>query len=234
MFNFRDSEQIKKKFAKHFPLKRLIHAFNTTGENVPLEFVSKEEADEVFEKWKPEFLGDSTKVRRTLSTEKPNRAVIMKKVPLVVTDELIQSCLDTQFTDAKATRLIKRDSTKVGTVKIVLKSENDLGKALHQGFSIDSIYYKTITFVQNGIQVVRCFKCQKFGHISAKCQSAEECIYCCENHFFTDCPNKIQESKCANCNLKHPANYIQCDVYIKQLQTVIQSRGLGQSTPHNG
>ena len=52
--------------------------------------------------------------------------------------------------------------------------------------------------------------------------------------FLRTAPNKIQESKCANCNLKHPANYIQCDVYIKQLQTVIQSRGLDQSTPHNG
>ena len=189
-FNFRDSEQIKKELAKHFPLKRLIHAFNTTGGNVHLEFVPKVEADEVFEKWKPQFLGDSTKIRRAISTEKPNRAVIIKKVPLDVTDELIQSCLDTQFTDAKATRVIKRDSTKVGTVKIVLKSEKDLGKVLHQGFFIDSIYYKTATFVQNGIQIVRCFKCQKFGHISAKCQSAEKCIDCSENHFFTDCPQQ--------------------------------------------
>ena len=95
-FNFRDSVQIKKEFAKHFPLKRLIHAFKTIRGNVHLEFVSKEEADEIFEKRKPEFLGDSTKIRRALSTEKPNHAVIIKKVPLAVTDEMIQSCLDTQ------------------------------------------------------------------------------------------------------------------------------------------
>ena len=204
-FNFKDSVQIKKEFAKHFPLTRLIHAFNTTRGNVDLEFVSKEEADEVFEKWKPEFLGDSSKIRRALSTEKPNRAVIIKKVPLDVNDEMIQSCLDTQFKDAKATRFIKRDSTKLGTVKIVLKSENDLGKALHQGLFIDSIYYKTIPFLQNGIQIIRCFKCQKFGHISAKCQSGEKYGHCSENHLFRDCPNKNQESKCANCNLNHPA-----------------------------
>ena len=128
----------------------------------------------------------------------PNRAVIIKKVRLEVTDEMIQSCLDTQFADAIATRFIKRDSTKLGTVKIVLKSENDLEKALHHGLFIDSIFYKTIPFVQNGIQ--------------ARCQSAEKCGHCSENHLFRDCPNKDQESKCANCNQKHPANYIQCDV----------------------
>ena len=234
LFNFRDSVQIKKEFAKQFPLKRLIHAFNTTKGNFHLEFVSKEEADEVFEKWKPEFLGDSTKIRRTLSTEKPKRAVISKKGPLDVTDEMIQSCLDTQFTDAKASQFIKRDSTKLGTVKIVLKSENDLEKALHQGFLIDFIYYKTIPCVQNGKQIVRCFKCQKFGQISAKCQSAEKCGHCSENQLLRDCPTKNQETKCANCNLKHSAYYIQGDVYIKHLQTVMKSRGLDQSTPHNG
>ena len=195
--------------------------------------MSKKEADEVFKKWKPEFLGDSAKIRRALSTEKPNRAVIIEKVPLDVNDEMIQSCLDTQFKDAKATRFIKGDSSKLGTVKIVLKSEIDLGKALHQGFFIDSNYHKTIPLVQKGIQIIRCFKCQKFGHISAKCQSGEECGHCSETHLFRDSPNKNQENKFANCNLNHPAHYIQCDAYIKRLQTVTKSRGLDQSTPHN-
>ena len=233
-FNFRDSVQTKKQFTKHFPFKRLIHVFNTTRRNVHLDFESKEEADEILEYWKPEFLGDSTKIRRALSTEKPNRAVIIKKVPLDVTDEMIQSRLDIQFTNATATRYIKRDSTKLGTVKIVLKSENDLGKALHQGLLIDFIYYKSKHFVQNGKQIVRCFRCQKFGHISAKCHSAENCGHCIENHLLRYCPNENQESKCANYNLKNPANYIQCDVYFKQLQTVRKCSGLDQSTPHNG
>ena len=193
-FKLRDSVQIKTESAKRFALKRLIHAFNTTRGNVHLEFVSKEEAEEVSEKWKPEFPGDSTKIRRALSTEKLNRVVIFKRVPLNVTDEMIQNCLDTQFTDAKATRFIKRDSTKLGTVKNVLKSENDIGKAMRPGLFIDTIYYKRILFLQNGIQIVRFFQCQKSGHISTKCQSAEKCGHCSENHLFRDCPKKIRKA----------------------------------------
>ena len=117
-FNFKDSVQIKKEFAKHFPLKTFIHAFNTTRGNVHLEFLSKEEADEVFEKWKPEFFGDSTKIRRALSTEKPNRAVIFKKVPLDANDEMIESSLDTKFKDAKATRFIKETRQNFGQLKL--------------------------------------------------------------------------------------------------------------------
>ena len=47
-FNFRDSIEIKKEFTKLFPFKRLIHAFNTSRGNIHLDFVSNEEADEVF------------------------------------------------------------------------------------------------------------------------------------------------------------------------------------------
>ena len=95
--------------------------------------MSKEEADENFEKWKSEFLGDSTKIRRALSTEKPNRAVIIKKAPLDVNDEMIQSCLDAQFKDAKATRFIKRDSTK--QLKLCWDLKTILEKLCIKGFS---------------------------------------------------------------------------------------------------
>ena len=148
----------------------MIHAFNTTTSFRVCVRKRGERSSRVVETG-----GDSTKIKRALSTEKPNRPVIIKKVPLDVNDEVIESCLDTQFTDAKEMRYIKRDSTKLGTVKFVQTSGIDLGKALHQGFFIDSIYYKTILFVQNGKQIVRCFKCQRFGHISANCQSAEKC-----------------------------------------------------------
>ena len=209
-FPFRDSVQIKKEFAEPFPLKRLIHAFNTTRGNVHLEFLSEEEANEIFENWKPEFQGSSTKIRRVLPTEKPNCAVITKKFRLDVTDEndsklpkySVHRCKSNAFHN-------KRDSTKLGTDKTVLKSENDHGKALHQGLFIVSIFYKTKQFVQNGIKIVRCFKCQMFGHMSAKCQSADKCGHCSENHLFRECPNKKQEINCAQCNLKHPANFIQ-------------------------
>ena len=193
-FNFRNSVQIQKEFAKQFPLKRLIHAFNKTRGTVHLEFVSKEKAGEFFEQWKPEVLGDSKKIRRDHSTEGLNRAVNIQKVPQDVTDEMIKRCLDTQIADAKTMRFIKRDSTKLGTVKIVLKSENDLRKTLHQGLFIDSIYCKTIPFEQNWIKIVRCFKCQKFGHISAKCKSAEKCGPCSENPFLGNAPPKIRKT----------------------------------------
>ena len=85
-----------------------------------------------------------------------------------------------------------------------------LEKLCIKGFS-STLYYKTIASVQNGIQIIRCFKCQKFGHISTKYQSGEKCGHCSEDHLFRDCPNKNQESKCANCT------QINGEVYLSTL-----------------
>ena len=48
---------------------------------------------------------------------------------------MIQTCLDTQITDGKATRFEKKDSTNLRTVEIVQESENYPEKLSNKGFS---------------------------------------------------------------------------------------------------
>ena len=58
---FRDSVEIKRTFAKLFPLKKLVYASTTARGNTLVEFLTVEEADIVFLKaWNPDFfVGDS-------------------------------------------------------------------------------------------------------------------------------------------------------------------------------
>ena len=64
--NFSNSVTNEKEFAK-----RLTYAFT-----------NETEATEVFEKWVPTFLGNESKIRRPSEVEKPNKTVIIKKVPI--------------------------------------------------------------------------------------------------------------------------------------------------------
>lgn len=47
--------------------------------------------------------------------------------------------------------------------------------------------------------LVRCFKCQSFGHVAKYCRGKNTCSHCAEEHEFTACPNKGHPPKCANC-----------------------------------
>ena len=69
--------------------------------------------------------------------------------------------------------------------------------------------------------VIRCNKCQVFGHTSKKCRSKTlKCPHCAGPHTHAQCRNR-KNRKCANCGLtSHGAAYAGCSAY-KQYQVKI-------------
>lgn len=76
-------------------------------------------------------------------------------------------------------------------------------------------------------RVVRCFKCQAFGHLAAACQSKYEvCSYCTERgHGHKTCPATQAQlpPRCVNCvrarlPADHTAASAQCSVYRQRLE----------------
>lgn len=56
--------------------------------------------------------------------------------------------------------------------------------------------------VSDRFDIRQCFKCQKMGHISTKCQETSPiCMYCSSSHGTKSCPNKHNVSlhRCRNC-----------------------------------
>ena len=80
--------------------------------------------------------------------------------------------------------------------------------------------------VYDNFHVKRCFKCQKFGHLSERCEHVSTCGYCAGHHETRDCTKKnsaVQaDACCSNCknspsknhqdNCNHPAYSINCPV----------------------
>ena len=62
--------------------------------------------------------------------------------------------------------------------------------------------------------VLRCFKCQRFGHGINTCRSKLRCVSCGEGHDWQACPNKTNP-KCARCGEAHSAAYLGCKDYIQ-------------------
>ena len=63
-------------------------------------------------------------------------------------------------------------------------------------------------------EVIRCFKCQKYGHMSNQCPNKDPNFNCCgrcsQSHRTNTCLVPDTELKCANCGKKHKAGDTVC------------------------
>ncbi|KAH9367461.1 hypothetical protein HPB48_007532 [Haemaphysalis longicornis] len=56
---------------------------------------------------------------------------------------------------------------------------------------------------------IRCYKCQRYGHIARTCRGTLRCKTCSGPHDYKECLTKRQP-KCANCGGPHPASFSRC------------------------
>ena len=122
------------------------------------------------------------------------------------------------FFNVKANRFVKRDKTVLGTIRLTLSSAKDATKAENQGLFIDHLFYRPSYFIQQGVKIIRCYNCKKFGHVSANCKFEKHCGRCSQKHKFTDCPNKHLDPTCANYGKNHQTDSFDCQLYLNQNQ----------------
>jgi hypothetical protein len=77
------------------------------------------------------------------------------------------------------------------------------------------------------LDILRCFKCNQFGHFAIKCEGVVFCADCAENHESKDCNSVVKNF--ANCeyakktfkidvNSNHPTYSIKFPAYQKKLE----------------
>jgi len=90
----------------------------------------------------------------------------------------------------------------------------DFWQKLHWGVYLPPVAgtkVKTRTYIP---LVVRCYKCQKYGHIAVNCRKeTPTCPVCSGPHSFAECQTK-DDKTCANCGGAHSASFRDCPRYI--------------------
>jgi hypothetical protein len=87
--------------------------------------------------------------------------------------------------------------------------------------------------VYQHIDILRCFKCNQFGHMAVKCERAVCCADCGGDHPSKDCNSEIK--KCVNCvyaketfkielDTNHPSYSLKCPAYLKRLEQKIRNK----------
>lgn len=75
------------------------------------------------------------------------------------------------------------------------------------------------------LNITICNKCQKFGHIAAKCkESVDTCSYCAEKgHRVENCSNKDKQPKCVNCKGPYTARHMGCTFRAQQVRNLVRN-----------
>ncbi|XP_037531028.1 uncharacterized protein LOC119408303 [Nematolebias whitei] len=106
------------------------------------------------------------------------------------------------------------DGKRVGSQSILMEFE---GKELPMSIKIGYISFQVRPYVPPPL---RCYKCQRYGHIAAVCKGKQRCPKCGEDHKFEECKEDVEE-KCCNCGGKHRVTFGGCEVR-KRAKEVVQ------------
>lgn len=85
------------------------------------------------------------------------------------------------------------------------------GQALPKKLKIGYVSYSVRPFVA---PPMRCYRCQRLGHLAEGCNSPRRCLLCAGPHEHSVCTSV--EKLCANCGGSHQANSLECP-YITKL-----------------
>jgi len=104
-----------------------------------------------------------------------------------------------------------KDGVKSDSLSVLLVFEKSLPGEVQMGW----INYKVREYIP---QPLRCFKCQRIGHVAQQCKWRQRCAKCGGDHEYGKC-SKDTKLKCCNCGGEHSAAYAGC-VVQKQAKEV--------------
>lgn len=114
-----------------------------------------------------------------------------------------------------------REKEKMDSLSVMVQFEEErLPERVFFGF----ISYAVRKYVPPPL---RCYKCQKYGHVAAVCKGKQRCARCSGEHEYGKCGQGVKP-KCCNCGGDHSAGYDGCQVRKEamKIQNVKISEGL--------
>ena len=207
-----NSYMIRKAFYKDYKNIPMKAAIVTAGGSIRLQFQDEETRDEVLKNWNKTVLGGN---EGAVKPSVGKKIGLLKEVDKDLEKEFITSEINKAYPDTE-TDLFMKNGKFMGVIKLTFKDQTAYDEAKKNGVIIENGKYIIEEYISKP-RVIRCYRCQAYGHISRLCRSKKvRCGNCCEEgHESKDCENNTDQSKpkCLHCKLDHRTGSNQCEHY---------------------
>ena len=210
----RNSTKILEKINKFEQFKDVQFAYSPPQGGIALHFRESAKVDEALKHW-PSSVFNTGEVPHRTNPRKLNRVSYMKNVDTSLSEFQIRKVLDKiGIKTIKIKRLYCRyGKYPMPVVQIVHPDIQEKLAALEKTIPIS--FHKRNAYLEDKKSIViRCYLCQRFGHIAKLCTYTQRCECCSRSdHLGEVCSS--DEYCCANCSGNHKSSSNSCPIYLQ-------------------
>ncbi len=226
--DFLDSGSIKREIGRCKPSLTVKHAYSLAGGGIALHLPSTDAKTQANTPWPTDAFGKSKISIHEPNKNQPLTTLVVKDVNCNIPEGEIQTDLENTYqTKVEVKRFwSNRSNNPLPLVKVKVSRD------LYQRALINGLKFKGKVYdckPKQNYKVIRCYNCQRFGHISKTCRHLSKCRVCAEHHD-NHTPTCCGQPKCVNCEGKHPSYSIQCPTFKLVVQK-LKSRSLTNTNP---
>ena len=219
--DFLNSKEILKEFKNYCKDITVTAAFRLAKGGISIYFKSKEDRDKALEKLSEKSFGGGKK--NCLSEEKAI-PVFLKSIDTGICTSVIENTIKQEVGKViSCRRLFNYNTGRPRQVIKVLCSEKIAHKLLSAEIYLED--QKITVEPSRNKEVVRCYNCQAFGHLSSNCSKESKCRNCASISCSGPCRN---DPYCANCEGKHKSSDTSCPTFIQRNEIVASKHTISE------
>ena len=159
--------------------------------------------------------------------------IIISGIPQNLDDDFVLQELNFRNGAPESRTKIIRKITSANSrfIRIIIRSSADFrDSVLRSGrVFIGSSSHRA----EDYIHVLKCFKCQRYGHVAGSCSHDAACGLCSKPHLTRDCPRSEEPHTCINCvrgnktSVNHTTNWSKCPFLINAIINQTEATNYG-------
>ena len=216
---YKQSDKIIKELNKYSSISESCDlAYSLSQGGIAIHLKEDTDCEQFIQCWPEDIFGGGTVAHHPKKLSSSGKvSAFLRDIPPSISIQTVKNSLGgTKYKSIRRMRFY--DSKKpMPIIKVTFQNSKDCETALSSnGIEISSIKRKILFSPERDFRVIRCFHCQRYGHISSCCDFDKRCVNCGESECNESECEKLPN--CVNCGKGHKSSSSACPVFKEILK----------------